>query len=90
MTFRIKQTGINSFIAQVAKTKVHAILGLWFGIDSHPAMSDNFILIWNTENYQSMYCIVDSYDKAAAIIEKYKKFKTDKPQIKKYPVIYDL
>ena len=67
--YRIKQISENLFIPQVSKGIFDSLFGIFDGI----AIEDN-TTTWHIKEYQDIYCITDSLEKAKEVIEKYKRY----------------
>jgi hypothetical protein len=68
--FRIKQTGEDKFIPQIANGIVDWLFGDWDGIE----IDENGVwYVWPSKEYQDVFCVTDSLEKAKEVIENYKK-----------------
>lgn len=67
--FRVKQISENQFIPQITYGVFDWLFGAWEGIE----VDENGIWhIWLNKEYQDIFCVTDSLDKAKSIIKDYK------------------
>jgi len=76
--YRIKQTGENKFIPQVSNGIVNWLFNFWDGIDVRVGGT------WYSKEYQDMYCVTDSLDKAKEVIGKYQEIFNSQKEYPKY------
>jgi hypothetical protein len=76
--YRIKQTGKNKFTPQVSNGIVNWLFNFWDGIDVRAGGT------WYSKEYQDMYCVTDSLDKAKEVIGKYQETFNSQKEYPKY------
>jgi hypothetical protein len=64
--YRIKQTGENKFIPQIANDIFDWLFGFWGGMDVRDGT-----FTWLSKECQDKYCVTDSLEKAKKVIGKY-------------------